>query len=215
MLHTANSPQPILTPEPHSQITGESIFWAQWSRADVGATKGREQVNPALTPHEETHKDQQCMICATTPLPDKCTPFYWASFELDRQQSAEMESGRDVLRGTSSIFQPKPTSALHFLSCLSFRPIFWNQEKMQFPARCHLPPSSPRLLTLHSYLCHKIMVVGERPSAKEKGRVMPRKSHHQVSPALLATGDTQHETRHPDATASSYRTFLPCEAAGK
>lgn len=71
------------------------------------------------------------------------------------------------------------------------------------------------LLTLHSYLCHKTTVVGERPSAKEKGRVMPRKSHHQVSPALLATGDTQHETRHPDTTASSYRTFLPCEAAGK
>lgn len=154
------------------------------------------------------------MICAATPLPDQCTPFYWASFELDRQQSAEMEAGRDVLREALQAFF-SPNQQLHFLGCLSFRPIFWNQEKMQFPAWCHLPRSSPRLLTLHSYLCHKIMVVGERPSVKEKGRVMPRKSHHQLSSALLATGDTQHETRHPDATASSYRTFLPCEAAGK
>lgn len=61
------------------------------------------------------------MICAATPLPNRCTPFYWASFELDRQQSAEMEAGRDVLREALQAFF-SPNQQLHCISwvvCLS------------------------------------------------------------------------------------------------
>lgn len=132
----------------------------------------------------------------------------WTGSRVQRWRLGEMFSGRHC-KG----FQPKPIAALHALGYSSFRHSFWSQEKMQFPARHHLPPSSPCLPIWHSHPCKESM------SSWQGGETQCQREGKDHAQALLATGDTQHETRretrHPDSTASSYKTFPPCEAAGK
>lgn len=129
-----------------------------------------------------------------------------------------MDTGKDVLREALQGFSAQTDS------CIVCPGLYFFQIQLLesgFPAQHRLSPSSPHLLIWHS---HRVMKArrhgrGETLSAKEKGRIMPRKSHHPVSLVLLATGNTQHKTcwekKHPDSTASSYRTLPPCEAAGK
>lgn len=155
---------------------------------------------------------------AAIPFPNQCIPFYWAHLELDTQESAEMDTGKDVLREALQGFSAQIDS------CIVCPGLFFFQIQLLesgFPAQHCLCPSSPSLLIWHSHCVTKARRHGRGKtlSAKEKGRIMPRKSHYQASLALLATGNAQPETcwekKHPDSTASSYRTFPPCEAAGK
>lgn len=84
-------------------------------------------------------------------------------------------------------FQPKPIAALHALGCLSFRPSFWSQGKMQFAARHHLPPFSLHLLIQHSHPCKESMSSWQRgeTQCQREG-----KDHAQVKPPSGITGPT-------------------------
>lgn len=81
------------------------------------------------------------MIRAAIPLPNQCIPFYWAHLELDRQQSAETEAGRDVLREALQGFSAQIDSCVAYLELFIFQTQLLSQGKMQLPARhCLLLP---------------------------------------------------------------------------
>lgn len=111
------------------------------------------------------------MLAVHDPFPNQCIPFYWAHLELEKQQSAEVKAGRDVLREALQGFSAQTDSCMACLGLFIFQTQLLSQGKMQLPAQLCL------LLPHHVPTC--VMKArrhgrGERPSAKEEGSIMPR-----------------------------------------